>query len=214
MKQLLISAFLISLLSPMLAQEIKSPKPIPHQIFIGIDLLNPAIQFLSDKKGYEASVSVPVYKKWQAIAEGGYEENKYEQNSWNIDLSGFFARVGFDWYVDSDHKNLNNGYYLGARIGYSPYQLKINELPIKNQAGEVFSMPLGEVSSHALWVAPVVGARVNLGDTRFYVNSNVQLNILAMDLNEKDFDAFAIPGFGKSNNGLNLRVLWSFGFIL
>lgn len=212
MKQTLIYVYLISLFSFAIAQEKSEIKTTPYKIFVGIDLANPMFQLISQKKGYEASISIPVQNKWHGVVEFGYEKNIFDQTDWDTSISGFFGRLGGNWYVDSDHKNKNNGYYLGGRIGYSPYSMDVKAAPIRNLAGELSKKSLGKIQANAVWFAPVVGARVNLGNTNIYVDTNAQLNILAWEKNQENIEALAIPGFGLSNNGLNIRVLWSLGY--
>lgn len=211
MKQLLIWLFIIS---PFLgiAQDSIQKKEKPG-IFIGVDLFNPALSIFSDKKGGEVMVSVPVNNKWQIIAEAGYEQNTFDNTVWNVDVDGSYARLGANWFISQDPKNINMGYYLGGRLGYSPYKQTVNRFLIQGYGLSSIEGNLPEHNGFAFWLEPVAGGRVQIAQSNFYIDTSIKLKIRLSSSNDYDLDAMVIPGFGTDNSGLNIGVNWSVGYI-
>lgn len=189
-------------------------QPSNKGVFIGIDLFNPALSLFSEKQGFEAVVAVPFKKRWNLVAELGYEKNHFENHVWNVDAEGVYARLGVNWFVSQDTKNPNMGYYFGGRFAFSPFQQSIHEFMIQ---GVDVPPIIGSMETHnasAVWMEPLAGGRVQLFNSAFYVDANVRLKIKLYDANDEDLTPLIIPGFGTNNNGLNFGVNWSLGYIL
>ena len=108
-------------------------------------------------------VSYKVYKKWNAVAEFGFEKNHYDDLDWDIDVDGMYFKLGFNWFVSQDHEDLSNGFYTGLRFAYAMYDQTVNKYPIRlsnNQVYDYGSFPTENVSAY--WAEIVLGARVRL----------------------------------------------------
>lgn len=210
MKQLLIWLFIIS---PFLgsAQDSIQKKEKPD-IFIGVDLFNPALSIFSKKKGAEAIISVPLNNKWQIVAEAGYEQNTFDNTVWNVDVNGAYARIGTNWFISQDIKNPNVGYYFGGRLAYSPYKQTVNRYLIQGNGLPSLQGSLPENNASAFWLEPVVGGHVQIMESNFYIDTSVKLKIILSNSNDYNLDAIVIPGFGADNSGLNIGVNWSIGY--
>src|SRR5690625_6845794 len=94
-------------------------------------------------------VSYKVYKKWNAVAEFGFEKNHYDDLDWDIDVDGMYFKLGFNWFVSQDHEDLSNGFYTGLRFAYAMYNQTVNKYPIRlsnNQVYDYGSCPTENVS--------------------------------------------------------------------
>lgn len=180
--------------------------------FIGIDLAQPAMQFFTDKKGYEAVFSAPLYKRWQLAVEAGYERNLFDDSRWKGEASGFFARGGANWIVGKDDINPNMNFYLGGRVGYTRFSQNIKEFLIQGYGVPNVKGSLPPSNANALWLEPLVGGRVPIRESNFYIDANARILLLLFHNGGDDITPIAIPGFGKNNNGFNLRVIWAIGY--
>lgn len=214
MKKLLIYCFIISPFWLLAQVDSIQSKPKKQGILIGVDLFNPALGLFSDKKGYEASIAIPIKQKWNIVGELGYEQNHFDNNIWDVDAKGVYAKMGVNWFVSQDAENPNMGYYFGGRIGFSPFQQTVNKYVIQGTDIPRIEGSLPQHNASALWLEPLVGGRVQVFNSPFYVDANVKIKVKLYDTNEQDLTPLIIPGFGTNNNGLNFGVNWSIGYIL
>lgn len=218
MNRLLIFCLLINLIS-LNAQELKEPQdsltmPLPKTgITIVADVFSPVYGLFSDKKGFRASLYVPLAQKWQILAAGGIEENRFDDIGWESNQSGFFAELGSLFFLSQDKKSPDMGYYIGGKLGYSSYKQTVDNYLIQGTDIDPISGSLPEHNASAVWLTPLVGGRAQLGTSNFYADVNVGINILISETNDYKIDALSIPGFGKNNNGLNLGVYWGIGYV-
>ena len=202
----------ISFLFAQSNNEVNKPKKERKRIFVGVDLAQPVMQFLSDKKGYEGTISIPVYKRWQAAGDVGYETNSFNESGWEGKSSGVFAKVGANWVVGEDDINPNMNYYLGGRFAFSRFNQEIDSFLIQGYNTPNVKGSLPESTDLAFWLEPLAGVRVPIRETNFYIDANARITLLLYSNNEFGIDPLAIPGFGKYNNGINFRVVWSIGY--
>lgn len=189
-------------------------KPIKERkrIFVGIDLAQPVMQFFTEKAGYEATLSVPVYKKWQAAGEIGYEQNDFDESGWTGKASGLFAKAGANWVVEEDNINPNMNFYLGGRFAFSKFNHKVDSFLIQGYNTPNVKGSLPQSSDLAFWLEPLVGARVPIRETNFYIDANARITLLLYYKDENNINPIAIPGFGKNDNGINFRLAWAVGY--
>lgn len=177
-------------------------------LFVGVDLFNPVMSAFTNKQGGQAMISYRVYKKWNAVAEIGYEKNLYDQLDWNVDVNGIYAKLGFNWFVSQDYQDASNGFFTGMRFAYAAYQQTINEYPIRtsgNQVDQIGSLPTANVSTY--WVEIVGGARVKLL-SNFYADVSIRPEIYLGSSKQEDIDPLVIPGYGKDNGPINFSIFW------
>lgn len=194
-------------------QDSIQPQSKKQGVFLGVDIFNPVLSVFTEKKGGEVSISVPFKQKWTIAGEIGYESNTFENAIWNVDASGLYARAGANWFVSQDINNPNMGYYFGGRIGFSPFNQTVNLFTIQGVDMPNVNGNLEKHAAYALWLEPLMGARVPLWKTNFYVDASARLRILLWNNNEYGMSPLIIPGFGINNNGLNFGLNWSIGYV-
>lgn len=183
-------------------------------LFLGVDLFNPAMSFFTDKQGGQAMVSYKVYKKWNAVAEVGFEKNYYDELDWDIDVNGLYFKLGFNWFISQDYEDASNGFYTGARFAYATYKQTVNQYPIRvsgNQVDEYGSLPEENVSAY--WVEILGGARVRLIGN-FYADVSVRPEIYVGSKKQEGLDPLVIPGYGKDIGPINFSVFWGITYKL
>ena len=183
-------------------------------LFLGVDLFNPAMSFFTDKQGGQAMVSYKVYKKWNAVAEVGFEKNHYDELDWDIDVNGLYFKLGFNWFISQDYEDASNGFYTGARFAYATYKQTVNQYPIRvsgNQVDQYGSLPEENVSAY--WVEILGGARVRLIGN-FYADVSVRPEIYVGSKKQEGLDPLVIPGYGKDIGPINFSVFWGITYKL
>lgn len=183
-------------------------------LFVGVDLFTPALAFFNDRRGGQAMVSYRVYKKWNAVAEIGYEKNKYDELDWNIDVDGMYFKLGFNWFVSQDHEDASNGFFTGMRFAYATYDQTVNQYPIRlanNQIYDYGSLPTENVSAY--WVEIVGGARVRI-ISNFYADFSIRPEIYLGSKKQEGIDPLVIPGYGKDIGPINFSVFWGLTYKL
>lgn len=188
-------------------QNLKNKKSAGN-LFVGVDLFTPIVSAFSDKQGGQAMVSYKVYKKWNAVAEVGYEKNKYEELDWKVNVDGLYFKLGFNWFVSQDHEDASNGFYTGFRFAYSAFNQEINQFPIRlpnNQIDELGSLPSAQVNAY--WVEIVGGARVRILQN-FYADLSIRPEIFIGSSKQEGIEPLVVPGFGKDTGPINFSVFW------
>ena len=184
------------------------------KLFIGVDLFNPAMSFFVDKQGSVAMLSYRVYKKWNVVAEAGFEKNTYDDLDWNIDVNGMYFKLGFNWFVSQDYQDASNGFYTGIRFAYAMYQQTVNQYPVRlstNQIDEYGSLPKANVSAY--WVEIVGGGRIRLL-SNFYADVSIRPEIYVGSKKQEGLDPLVIPGYGKDVGPINFSVFWGLAYKL
>ena len=196
------------------ADSILNPKKRTGNLFVGVDLFNPIMSAFSDKQGVQAMISYKVHKKWNAVAEVGYEKNRYDELDWDIDVNGLYFKLGFNWFISQDYEDASNGFYTGMRFAYSAYQQTVNQYPIRvsnNQVDEYGSFPTANVSAY--WVEILGGARVRLIQN-FYADVSIRPEIYIGSKKQEGLDPLIIPGYGKDIGPINFSVFWGITYKL
>ncbi|MDO5509245.1 MAG: DUF6048 family protein [Weeksellaceae bacterium] len=181
-------------------------------LFVGVDIVAPAFSIFSDQIGGEILLSKQVYNQWHAAAEVGYHINAYNKGAWDVEVSGVFTRIGFNYVISQDIENANNIFYLGARIGYSPFALTVNRYIIQGYDAVSAEGSLPAHTTHSIWLEPLGGARVKLFNTNFYADASARLRINAFYINPHGINSLVMPGFGQSQSGLGFGLIWAVGY--
>lgn len=225
MQRTLILSFLLSLVATntLFAQNDTvaitndSIKPIQKvsDLYIAVDLATPAQAIYSDKQGIQASLSYQLNKKWVAVAEIGYEKNKFDEAQWKVDVDGMYAKVGANWFFTQEDSNFTNGFYLGARIAYAAYNQKINQYPIRDiNASEIIDYGSKEKASvSSYWFELVIGGRLQL-HKNLYADFSLHPAVYLGSKKQEDIDPLVIPGYGRNNGPFNLPVFWGISYKL
>ena len=196
------------------ADSILNPQKKAGKLFVGLDLFNAAMSFTSDKQGGAAVASLKVYKKWNAVAEVGFEKNHYDELDWNIDVNGMYFKLGFNWFISQDYQDASNGFYAGARFAYAMYEQTVNQYPIRlstNQVDEYGSLPPADVSAY--WIEIVGGGRIRLF-ANLYADVSVRPEIYVGSKKQEGLDPLVIPGYGKDIGPINFYAFWGLTYKL
>ena len=178
----------------------------------GFDLLNAGIGFFSDRQLYQGFISSKVRKNTNALAEVGYESNVYQKNGYDAKANGFFAKVGGFYMMMKDPENELNGFYAGPKLAASFYSQEYSSVPVRGaQGGDYFeSFPSSSQSSY--WVEAGIGGRVQLFDSNFYIDVNVQPKYLVYTTKQNDIKPMIVPGFGRSSAKFNMGFAWNIAY--
>ena len=178
-----------------------------NNVFVGVDFATPAQAIFSDKQGAQAFISYQFKQKWVAIAEVGFEKNKFDENSWKVDVDGIYGKFGLNWFINQDPSNLLNGFYVGGRVAYASYNQSINNYPIRdiytNTIVAEGSLPKTAVSS--FWVEAVVGGRVELVKN-LYADFSLHPAVYLGGKKQDKIDAMVVPGYGRNNGPFNIPL--------
>ena len=186
-----------------------------NNIFVGIDASTPIQSIYSDKSGLQGFVSYQFKQKWVAIAELGFEKNKFNENSWKVDVDGIYGKIGLNWFINQDPTNILNGFYVGGRFAYSSFNQTLNEFPIRdiysNTIVDYGNLPKSKVSSY--WVEVVVGGRVELYKN-LYADFSIHPAIYLGGKKQNNIDHLVIPGYGRNNGPFNLPLFFGISYKL
>lgn len=190
-----------------------------HQLFIGIDLLNPVAGCFADKKNYSSFIAYKIKNRWLAVAELGYEKNIYNKNNWNINAKGIYGEIGINYILTNNYEKSGEGFYIGARLSYSPFKQKVKKYPLRgmNSKGKIEiigegSLPEANVSSG--WLEAITGAKVQIGNSPFYIDFMVRPKFLIYSSKQKNIDNLVIPGYGKDRGIVNISLFWGVSYKL
>ncbi len=190
-----------------------------HQMFIGIDLLNPIVGCFADKKNYSSFITYKIKNRWLAVFEIGYEKNTYNKNNWNIDAKGVFGEIGVNYILTNNYEKSGEGFYLGARFGFSPYKQNIKKYPIKgmNSEGQIQLIgegSLSEANVNSGWLEAVAGAKVQIGNSPFYIDFMVRPKFIVYSSKQQDVSNLVVPGYGKDKGAANISLFWGLTYRL
>lgn len=183
--------------------------------FVGVDVFTPALSFFTDRKEFQAMAQYRVHNQWYAVVEMGYGSNHFDENSWTADVDGVFGKVGFNYFISEDPKNLSNGFYTGFRFAYANYNQEYSKIPVRDlSSGEVVSTyALPQTTVNAYWMEIVVGARMSLVKN-LYVDFSIHPAFYLGGKEDNGLESKIIPGFGKHNTIMNFPVFWGLTYKL
>lgn len=186
--------------------EIKKKK---YKLFIGADLMSPLTSVWDKSSGYEFNANMRLYKKIHGVIEVGYQKNNYSKVNWDIDVDGTYYKIGANWSFNETQYNEDDFFYAGIRYAFTSYNQQIHTYPLtrRNQTGNVIVQQsksgLGKETLSASWIELVVGARKELWNTRFFLDTSVRPKILIHSKEQKEVSSIVIPGFGDNVKGAN-----------
>lgn len=179
---------------------------------VGFDVVNAGISFFSDRKVYQGFVSSKIKNNIHAVADVGFEKNKYQKNGYDAEVSGPYIKIGGLYMLIKDPENELNGFYVGGKLAASFFQQEYFGIPVKGYNGSSFSLSLPSSSQSAYWVEANLGGKIQLFSSPFYVDVNVQPRYLAYATKQEDLQPLVVPGFGKSSGKFNLGFSWNLAY--
>lgn len=210
---LFFSLFALLLLAqqPTDTAKVKKWKYQPN-FMIGVDVLNAGVGFFSDRKVYQGFISSRISRNTHAVADLGYEKNIYEKNNYDATVNGMFLKLGAVYMLASDAENAFNGFYAGGKVGGSLYQQEYFAVPVRGFEGGDYTEAFPESSQSSFWLEASIGGRVQIFDSPFFIDVNMQPRYLVYTTRQDDIFPMIVPGFGKSSNKFNMGFSWNIAY--
>ncbi|MDR6516636.1 DUF6048 family protein [Chryseobacterium camelliae] len=179
---------------------------------VGFDLLNAGVSFFSDRKVYQGFISSRVKGDIHAVAEAGFESNVYKKNSYDGKASGPFVKLGAFYMLAKDSENPFNGFYAGGKLAGSFYTQEYMAVPVRGFGGSNSSVAFPSSTQSSFWLEGVLGGRVQLFESNFYIDVNLQPKYLAYTTKQDDIQPMIVPGFGKSSSKFTMGFAWNIAY--
>ncbi|MCD9617149.1 DUF6048 family protein [Chryseobacterium gleum] len=219
MKTRLIFTFLFSLLGIISsAQEKKkeAEKEVHEKykpnFMVGLDVLNTGVGFFSDRKLYQGFISSKIRGNVHAIAEAGFEKNIYQKNGYDAKVNGPFVKLGAFYMLAKDAENEFNGFYAGGKAAGSFYNQEYMAVPVRGFGGSNSSEAFPSSSQSSFWLEGTIGGRVQLFNSNFYIDVNLQPRYLVYTSKQDDISPMIVPGFGRSSSKFNMGFAWNIAY--
>lgn len=179
---------------------------------VGIDVLNAATGLFSDRMLYQGFVSSRLTKNIHAVVDAGFERNVYQKNGYDATVKGPFLKLGAFYMLASDRENPMNGFYLGGKLSGSFYSQEYKAVPVRGYGGSETSVAYPASSQSSFWLEGAVGGRVQLFESPFYIEVNIQPRYLLFSTKQEDIQPMIVPGFGKSSGKFNVGFAWNIAY--
>ena len=218
MKTKLIFSLFFSLLAlQIFAQDKKEEKnkekwKYEPNFMVGVDVLNTTVSFFSDRQLFQGFVSSKIKDKTHAVVEAGFEKNVYQKNGYDAKVNGPFVKLGAFYMLAKDPENEFNGFYAGGKVAGSFYNQQYDAIPVRGYGGSTASVALAASSQSSFWLEGTIGGRVQLFDSNFYIDVNMQPHYLIATSKQDDVQPMIVPGFGRSSNKFNMGFSWNLAY--
>ena len=179
---------------------------------IGADVLNLGAAFFGDRKLYQGFVSSQITRNIHAVADVGFEDNIYQKNGYDAKANGSFVKLGVFYMLAKDAENQFNGFYGGGKLAGSFYKQEYFAVPVRGFGGNSSTVNYPSSSQSSYWVEAVLGGRVDLFKSNFYIDVNLQPKYLLVAGKQDELKPMIVPGFGKSSNKFSLGFSWNIAY--
>lgn len=220
MKPMRILIFFISLLTTVVgfSQNEKPQDSTPQKTYryglrVGADLsklIKTALN--SDHSTFEINADYRFSKRYYIAGEFGNEKRTIDDTQVNFTTKGSYFKAGIDYNAYENWLDMENAIFTGLRYGVSSYSHTLNTHGIYNTDTFWNEINLVDtprdfngITSH--WLELIVGIKAEVF-SNLYLGVNVQLKSLIVNNEPDNFDNLYIPGFGKTYDGSN----WGVGF--
>ncbi|MDR6405832.1 MULTISPECIES: DUF6048 family protein [Chryseobacterium] len=217
MKTRLIFTFFFSLISLLsFAQEEKEAKKekwkYEPNFMVGFDVLNTGVSFFSDRRLYQGFISSKITNNIHGVIEAGFESNIYNKNSYDAKANGPFLKLGAFYMLAKDPQNEFNGFYAGGKIAGSFYTQEYMAVPVRGFGGSSSSIAFPSSTQSSYWMEGTIGGRVQLFESNFYIDVNLQPRYLVFTTKQDDIQPMIVPGFGKSSSKFGMGFAWNVAY--
>ena len=176
---------------------------------IGADVLSLGSGIFGDRQLIQGYVSSRVNKRIHAVLDLGYDKNIYQKNGYDAAADGFFAKLGGFYMLASDPENAFNGFFAGAKLAASFYSQEYKAIPVKGKYSEGVSLAFDPSSQSSYWMEAVLGARIQVFDSNFFIDVNLQPKYLVSHTQQDEIVPPRVPGFGRSSGKFNMGFSWN-----
>lgn len=191
---------------------IQTQRKYEPNFMVGFDLLNAGIGVFSDRKLFQGFVSSRITKNIHGVADVGFEKNIYQKNGYDASVNGPFLKLGAFYMLANDRENEMNGFYAGGKVGGSFYQQEYKAVPVRGFGGSATSISFPGTTQSSYWIEGIVGGRVQLFQSPFYIDVNVQPKYLVFSTTQDEIQPMIVPGFGKSSAKFNMGFSWNIAY--
>ncbi|KQS94250.1 DUF6048 family protein [Chryseobacterium sp. Leaf394] len=218
MKTRLIFSLLFSLMTLQISaqekkeEEAKEKWKYEPNFMVGIDVLNTTVSFFSDRQLFQGFISSRVKGNTHAIIEAGFEKNVYQKNGYDATANGPFAKIGAFYMLATDKENPFNGFYGGGKVAGSFYSQEYKAIPVRGFGGSSSSVSMPASSQSSFWLEGVLGGRVQLFETNFFIDVQAQPRYLIATSKQDEVEPMIVPGFGRSSGKFNMGFSWSLAY--
>ncbi|MDH6251138.1 hypothetical protein M2347_000865 [Chryseobacterium sp. H1D6B] len=216
MKTKLIFTFFFSFIIILSSAQTKETKKAAVQykpnFMVGFDVLNTGTSFFSDRKLYQGFISSKIKENVHAVIDAGFETNVYQKNGYDAKVNGPFIKLGVFYMLAKDAENEFNGFYGGGKVGGSFYKQEYMAVPVRGFGGSSSSVSFPSSTQSSYWLEGTIGGRVQLFESNFYIDVNLQPRYLMYTTKQEDITPMIIPGFGKSSSKFNMGFAWSIAY--
>lgn len=179
---------------------------------VGVDVLNAGVAFFSDRQLFQGFISSKVKDNLHGVIEAGFEKNTYQNNGYDAKVNGPFMKIGAFYMLARDRENDFNGFYGGGKIGGSFYNQEYMAIPVRGFGGNSSSVSMPSSSQSSFWLEANLGGRVQLFETNFYIDVNMQPRYLVYTTKQDDVVPMIVPGFGRSSSKFNMGFAWNIAY--
>ncbi|UOE40653.1 DUF6048 family protein [Chryseobacterium suipulveris] len=179
---------------------------------VGFDVLNAGIGVFSERKLFQGFVSTQLKGNLHAVADAGFEKNSYKKNGYDATVSGGFLKLGSFYMLAYDSENHLNGFYAGGKLAGSFYSQEYRAVPVRGYGGSETSVAFPASTQSSYWLEGTVGGRVQLFESPFYIDVNIQPKYLIFSTKQEEISPMIVPGFGKSSAKFNLGFSWNLAY--
>lgn len=218
MKKKLICTLFFSVLNVLvLAQENpktekKTAEKYQPNFMVGVDVLNTGVSFFSDRQLIQVFISSKIRGNTHAIIEAGFDKNIYQNNGYDAKANGPFVKLGAFYMLAKDKENEFNGFYGGGKVAGSFYKQEYLAIPIRGYGGSTSSVSMPSSSQSSFWLEGTLGGRVQLFESNFYIDVNMQPRYLIVTSKQDDVVPMIVPGFGKSSSKFSMGFSWNIAY--
>ncbi len=191
----------------------KAKRQYEPNFMVGLDMLNLGIGVFSERKLFQGFVSSKITKNIHAVADVGFDENVYLKSGYDASVSGFFLKAGTFYMLANDRENSQNGFYAGGKLAGSFYTQEYRAIPVRGYGGSSASEAFPASSQSSFWLEATIGGRVQLFDSHFYIDVNLQPKYLLYTTKQEDIKPMIVPGFGRSSDKFNLGFMWNIAYL-
>lgn len=188
-------------------------KPVIYQraLFIGGDLFQPLREIIDKKnRTYEFFANVRLYKKFHLAFQVGHSQLSFDRIDWKAQAFGVYYKLGANWFLYENDLDPEQAYYAGLYFAYTPYQQEIQKRSMRYPGA--INIPLPRASLEAYWFEPLLGARVRLAKTPFFIDIATGVKILLYTGRQERIDPLILPGFGEALNSINWAFRWGLSY--
>ncbi len=171
---------------------------------VGIDLSRIIRSSVNKKyKGLEIIGDYRIYRNFYIATEVGYESLLRDEENMNVNGSGNYFRIGFDYNTYKNWYGMQNNITVGLRYSYSSFDQTLNSYRIylgeKYFTNEIKEKKIEVSDLNAGWLEFIIGIKVETFKN-LYLGANISLKKITKEETPAFFDNLFIPGFGKTND--------------